>query len=205
MLIKVVAGIVVVVVLALAIVYLLMTRGPDLSEYEHLRDPAITTKPDQRMLVVRAQGDPNEVGGEALGLLFKLYFGIKGVAKGPKQPAPRARWPVSLDVTPSEWVGHYALPVPDNVTEVPEHEAVAGLEVELVTWEYGEVAEILHVGPYSEEEPTIERLHAFIEDSGYEIVGDHEEEYLKGPGMPLIRVRPEDYYTIIRYQVGKAQ
>jgi hypothetical protein len=205
MVIKIVVGIAVVAILALVALYLIFSRVPDLSEYEGLRDPAITTKPDQKMLVVRAQGDPNQVGGEAFGLLFKLYFGIKGVAKGPKQPAPRARWPVSLDVTPSEWVGHYAMPVPDHVAEIPEHEAGTGLEVELATWKYGEVAEILHVGPYSEEEPTIERLHAFIEDSGYEIVGDHEEEYLRGPGMPLIRVRPEDYYTIIRYQVGKAQ
>jgi hypothetical protein len=205
MVIKIVVGIAVVAILALVALYLIFARGPDLSEYEGLRDPAITTKPDQKMLVVRVQGDPNQVGGEAFGLLFKLYFGIKGVAKGPKQPAPRARWPVSLDVAPSEWVGHYAMPVPDHVTEVPEHEAGTGPEVELATWKYGEVAEILHVGPYSEEEPTIERLHAFIEDSGYEIVGDHEEEYLRGPGMPLIRVRPEDYYTIIRYQVGKAQ
>jgi hypothetical protein len=210
MVIKVVVG-VVVVILALVILYLVMMRGPDLSEFERLRKPEIAIKSDQKMLVVRADGDPNEVGGEAFGLLFKLYFRIKGAPRGPKQPAPRARWPVSLDVAPSEdgvpseWVGHYAMPVPDHVTEVPEHEAGAGLEVELVTWVYGEVAEILHVGPYSEETPTIERLHAFIEESGYEIIGDHEEEYLRGPGMPFIRVRPEDYYTIIRYQVRKAQ
>jgi hypothetical protein len=204
MAIKIVAGIVVLIVLALAIIYFLFMRGPDLSEYEHLRDPKISTKPDQKMLVVRAQGDPNQVGAEAFALLFKLYFGVKGAAKGPKQPAPRARWPVSLEVAPSDWVGHYAMPVPDHVMRIPDHETSAGLEVELGTWEYGEVAEILHVGPYSEEEPTIERLHAFIEESGYEIVGDHEEEYLRGPGMPLIRVRPEDYYTIIRYQVRRA-
>jgi hypothetical protein len=205
MIVKIVAGIVVLVILVLVILYLVMMRGPDLSGYERLRNPAISTKPDQKMLVVRARGDPNVAGGEAFGLLFKLYFKVKGVAKGPKQPAPRARWPVSLNVEPSEWVGHYALPVPDHVTVVPEHETTTELEVELMTWEYGEVAEILHVGPYGEEKPTIERLHAFIEDGGYDIVGDHEEEYLRGPGMPFIKVRPEDYYTIIRYQVEKAQ
>ena len=78
------------------------------------------------------------------------------------------------------------------------------MEVELTTWEYSEVAEILHVGPYSEEQPTVERLRAFIEESGYEIIGDHEEEYLKGPGM-FVRVRPEDYATIIRYRVRKVR
>jgi hypothetical protein len=205
MVIRIVIGLVVVAVLVLVVLYLVFSRGPDLSAYEYLRDPAITTKPNQKMLVVKAQGDPNDVGRVAFGLLMRLYFRTKGVAKGPKQPAPRARWPVSLDTAPSEWMGHYAMPVPDDVARAPEHDASEGLEVELATWEYGEVAEILHVGPYSEEEPTIQRLHAFIESQGYEIAGDHEEEYLRGPGMPFIRVRPEDYYTIIRYQVRKAQ
>lgn len=204
MVIKIVLGIVVVVALALAILYRLMMRGPDLSQFEHLREPGITTKANERMLVVKASGDPNVVGSDAFGLLFKLYFRIKGAQRGPKQPAPRARWPESLDTPASEWVGYYGMPVPEHVSELPAHEAGAGLEVELTTWEYGQVAEILHVGPYSEEQPTIERLKAFIEESGYEITGDHEEEYLKGPGM-FVKVRPEDYTTIIRYRVRKAQ
>jgi hypothetical protein len=37
-------------------------------------------------------------------------------------------------------------------------------------------------------------------DEGYAAVGPHEEECLKGPGMAP---GPDDYWTIIRYQVRK--
>ncbi len=147
---------------------------------------------------------PNEFGGKAFGLLFKTYFKIKGTPKGSKQPAPRARWPVSLDSPQSEWIGRYAMPVPEDTTELPEYKAEPGLTMELTTWEYGEVAEILHIGPYDKEEPTIEKLHNFIAQNGYEIIGEHEEEYLKGPGM-FFKGNPEKYYTIIRYQVKKKE
>jgi hypothetical protein len=118
-------------------------------------------------------------------------------------PAPRARWPVSLDTPKSEWLGLYALPVPETTTELPQYEAQAGLNVSLTTWEYGEVAEILHIGPYDQEQPTVKRLMDFINEQGYAIIGDHEEEYLKGPTM-FSRGDPEKYTTIIRYRVKKS-
>ena len=62
--------------------------------------------------------------------------------------------------------------------------------------------DMLHTGPYSEETLTIQKLRDFIASSGYEIIGEHEEEYLHGPGMPP--GSPKDYYTIIRYRVRKA-
>ena len=96
------------------------------------------------------------------------------------------------------------MPVPDSVGSLPEQAASAsGLRAELATWEYGQVAEILHVGPYSEEEPTIRKLLQFVKDSGYATTGEHEEEYLKGPGM-FGTGGPEKYLTIIRYRLKKA-
>ena len=176
--------------------------GPDLSQFEHLKEPQITTKADQKVIVVEATGSPDEIGGKAFGLLLKLYFKTKGAPKGPKQSAPRARWPISPDTPQSEWIGRYAMPVPDEVTTLPEYEAEAELKVELTTWEYGEVAEILHIGPYDKEDQTIAKLMTFIEQQGYKIIGEHEEEYLKGPGM-FFKGNPEKYYTIIRYRVRK--
>ena len=64
------------------------------------------------------------------------------------------------------------------------------------TWKYGTVAEILHIGPYSEEGPSIEKLHKFIGESGCEIAGAHEEEYLTRPTAKVIK-------TIIRYPVRR--
>ena len=50
--------------------------------------------------------------------------------------------------------------------------------------------------------PTVEKLKSFVATNGYEIAGDHEEEYLKGPGM-FSKGNPDEYYTILRYQVRK--
>ncbi|HEU4390995.1 MAG TPA: GyrI-like domain-containing protein [Blastocatellia bacterium] len=173
------------------------------SQLDNLKEPRIVTRKDERMLVVEATGDPNVVGGKAFSHLFQLYYAMKETPKGPGQGVPRARWPESLDHPKSEWTGYYALPVPETVTELPIQEAPAGLRVLLTTWKYGEVAELLHAGPYDKEEPTFERLKSFIKSRGYETVGGHEEEYIKGPTMSG-KGDPEAYLTIIRYRVQRA-
>jgi hypothetical protein len=184
---------------------LLTASGPDPAQFEYLKQPHMRTMADQKVLVVEATGDPTAAGGEAFGLLFKTYFGLKGVPKSRRNLAPRARWPLSLDTPKDQWVGRYAMPVPDSITSLPDQPtSTSGLREELTTWSYGEVAEILHVGPYSREESTIRRLTDFIKSSGFEIVGDHEEEYIKGPGM-FSKGNPEKYLTIIRYRVKKGQ
>ena len=55
------------------------------------------------------------------------------------------------------------------------------------------VAEILHIGLYANEGPTIKHLHDYIADQGFIITGVHEEVYLSRPG-PKAK-------TIIRYAV----
>jgi len=164
----------------------------DLSSYESLKTPRLTTMARQKMIVVEAKGDPNMVAKDAFGLLYKTFFSLKGV----RMAAPRARWLNMATDPKDQWVGLYGLPIPDPITQLPE-----GIQdVRIEDWEYGEVAEILHVGPYAEEDPTIAKLHEFIGESGYEIAGPHEEEYLRGPGMAA---SPSDYWTIIRYSVRK--
>ena len=79
-----------------------------------------------------------------------------------------------------------------------------GLDVEITTWPYGDVVEMLHVGACDREEPTIAELTPFIQDCRCEIVGGHEEEYLKGPGL-FSKGNPEKYLTIIRYRVKKVE
>lgn len=192
------------VILALAVLgavlvgYLMFGRGPDVSTYEALKSPRITHKADQRMLQVEATGDPNTT--KAFGLLFQTYY--KNVtAHG--MAAPLARWPKPLETPKAEWVGLYGLPVPASLDKLAKTPSAPGYAVTLTTWQYGDVAEILHVGPYSTEAPTVEKLKAFIAAGGYEIAGPHEEEYLRGPGM-FGKGDPDKYYTIIRYQVKKA-
>jgi hypothetical protein len=164
----------------------------DFSAYDELKEPRIRTMPDQRMLVVEAKGDPKVAAQSAFGLLFKTFFSLPGAQMAP----PRGRWLGTSDKPKDQWVGLYGLPLPATVTELPPGTTGARIE----TWEYGEVAEILHLGPYDQETPTIERLLAFIKEKGYRVAGPHEEEYLKGPGMAA---SPADYLTIIRLRVQK--
>jgi hypothetical protein len=175
--------------------------GPDASQFVVLREPRLTRMADQRMLVVEATGDPNVVAGAAFKLLFKTYFTLQGVSRAGRQPAPRARWTFSVDMPRNEWRGRYALPVPEAVSDLPEKVAEP-MAIVITTWAYGDVAEILHIGSYSTEQPDIERLRAFIDSQGYRVVGDHEEEYVKGPGM-IFAGDPDTYLTIIRLRVEK--
>ncbi len=175
-------------------------RGPDLRIYEALKAPRISAKPDQKVLIVTAKGNPNVIGKRAFSTLYKTYFKLRDVPK--TKLIPRARWEAGSADDLDTALGHYALPVPDSVTAVPAGEIPAGLEIKIAAWKYGNVAEILHIGPYEKETPTVERLKDFIKESGYEIAGLHEEEYVKGPGM-FGKGNPEKYYTIIRYPIEK--
>jgi effector-binding domain-containing protein len=187
--------------LIIAVAIFMRLQEPDLSQYMALKDPALRTMPPQRVLMVTAQGTPGKAGKKAFGLLMKTYFGLKGVPKGgPGFKAPRARWPLPATVPESQWIGLYAMPIPDSIKAMKLPSPPEGMTIQLTTWQYGRVAEILHVGPYDKEQPAIQQLHEFIENNGCRIAGMHEEEYLKGPGM-FFRGDPKKYHTIIRYQV----
>lgn len=58
----------------------------------------------------------------------------------------------------------------------------------------GECVQVLHVGPYSAEGPTIAALHAFIDDLGRTPRGKHHEIYLSDAR----RTPPEKLRTILR-------
>lgn len=57
----------------------------------------------------------------------------------------------------------------------------------------GRCAQVLHIGPFSEEGPTIERLHQFI-DARTSRTGKHHEIYLSD----IRRAAPAKWKTIIR-------
>ena len=103
--------------------------------------------------------------------------------------------PMLTHLTPmEEWTNVIGLPVPEDTVYLPQK--VGGHEIKIETWEYGTVAQILHHGSYEQEANSVERLHRFITDNGYKIVGVHEEEYLTRPDAKAPR-------TIIRYRVRK--
>ncbi len=179
----------------------LMSNGAKLEDFEHLLEPSITSMEDQKVIQVKTVGDPDESAGDAIGVLYKSYYSIEGISKKGKPPWPLARWDADFSAPDSEWVGYFALRVPDKVDHIQELTSKSGYLVALRIWQYGEVAEILHVGSYDNEQETVDKLKTFIDESGYEIVGKHEEEYLKGPGM-FGKGNPDKYLTIIRYPVA---
>lgn len=164
--------------------------------------PELTELPARTMAVARTVGDPTVVGQKVFPALYGAVYGLKFALKKEgvefKVEAPRARWfngPDWRSVPREKWTADWAIPVPDGTTELIQKDPETPVSVE--TWEYGDVAQVLHIGTYAEEEPTIERLHAFIAEQGYEIAGPHEEEYTSRPGA-------KEQKTVIRYQVRKA-
>ncbi len=59
--------------------------------------------------------------------------------------------------------------------------------------------QMMHVGPYSTEKATIEKMDAFAHENGYQMHGKHHEIYLGDP----MRAQPEKLKTILRHPVRK--
>ena len=66
--------------------------------------------------------------------------------------------------------------------------------VRLETLTEGPSAQVLYLGPFADEGPTIQRIHDFIHAAGKELRGKHHEIYLSDPR----RTAPEKLKTIIR-------
>ena len=60
--------------------------------------------------------------------------------------------------------------------------------------------QILHMGPYDKEQPTIGELHAYVAAHGLAVTGKHHEIYVSDPGI----TRPEKLKTVIRLAVKRA-
>jgi hypothetical protein len=60
-------------------------------------------------------------------------------------------------------------------------------------------AQIMHIGPYSEEPATIEKMNAFTSENGYRLRGKHHEIYIGDPR----RAKPENLKTVLRHPVEK--
>ena len=162
-------------------------------------DPQLIEMLPQKMAVVQGKGAPDKVFAELMPALYGSVYTLKFDLKKKGLPTfkvsgLRARYPDTLLVPREAWTHIIGLPVPEDTNALPQK--VTGVEVKLDTWEYGTVAQVLHIGRYDQEQPTIERLHRFIEENGYEIAGMHEEEYLTKPDAKVVK-------TIIRYMVRK--
>jgi len=109
------------------------------------------------------------------------------------------------DVDRALWRWRALIVQPEPVDEALLAEAVEGARVKapaidrlyIERWHEGLAAQVLHVGPYAAEAPTIVRLHDAIAGLGYQARGRHHEIYLGDPR----RSAPEKLRTIIRHPV----
>lgn len=160
---------------------------------DRFKEPRIFDMPSYTMAVVESGGDPSDVRQEVLKSLYDAVYGLKFHLRrsgGEDFKVHELRSRRLGDARVVSW----GLPIPDGITSLPTKPT--GPRVHVEVWEYGAVAQILHVGRLSEEGPAVERLRAFIEESGYEIAGPLDEEYLTDPHAP----EPKVY---IRYQVRR--
>ena len=71
----------------------------------------------------------------------------------------------------------------------------------LDTFEEGLCVQTMHIGPYATELETLERMHAFMEENGYQdqvgLGGLHHEIYIGDPR----RAAPEKLKTVLRHPV----
>lgn len=74
---------------------------------------------------------------------------------------------------------------------------VKGTEVKSTKIELGEVVVTLHVGPYSEEGPVIQKMHQYAFDNDKIIYGKQLEIYIGDPR----RSAPEKLKTVLGQQI----
>ncbi len=198
------------------------TVRPDLSATRTVR--FIDLQP-VRVIAVDGSGLPGPEGewAAALGALFSTAYTLKfalkkarglQVSAGPLEglwPLPPdtdiAAAPPDAPVIPDLATWRVLMVLPEEATdeEIAAARIAAALRRpgpgfdRLIVEEFaeGRAAQILHVGPYDAEPPTIAALHAAIIAAGCRPRGAHHEIYLGDPG----RTAPERLKTIIRQPV----
>jgi hypothetical protein len=164
-------------------------------------EPGLVTLPDLTVAVVHSTGDPGEAAEYVMKALYGAAYGLKFALKKRgvemKLEWPRARWAWTPGAPPSGPLeGDWALPVPDGTVTEDLAQKVEDWPVAVRRWEYGECVWIMHAGAYDAEEPTVAKLVAFVDESGLEICGVHEEWYLSQPSAKVPK-------TVILYPVRR--
>jgi len=167
-------------------------------------------------LMVDGIGDPNtsKSYAEAIEALYSVSYTAKFILKkGPQKidyavmPLESLWWADDMTVystgDKSKWKWTAMIMQPDFVAkeiiataieEVRRKKNLPGVDrLRLEDFAEGRCAQVLHVGPFSEEGPTIARVHEFI-DARSSRVGKHHEIYLSD----IRRAAPASWKTIVR-------
>lgn len=172
--------------------------------------------PAFKFLMIDGEGDPNtcQEYAQAVEALFSVSYTAKFMIKKGSQESDysvmpleglwwaddlsafvandRASWKWTMMIMQPRFVANEVIET--AITEVRRKKRLPGIDkLRLEEFAEGRCAQVLHVGPFSEEGPTIERLHAFI-DARSGLTGKHHEIYLSD----IRRADPKKWKTIIR-------
>ena len=173
--------------------------------------------PTMNFLMVDGEGDPNtsQQFKEAVETLYSLSYTLKFmVKKGPKAidygvmpleglwwsqdmstftGGDKSKWKWTLMIMQPKYVSRNL--VDAAVVEVRKKKNPAALpKARFHTFSEGLVAQTMHIGPFSDEGPTVQRVHDFIDYCGGKRVGKHHEIYLSD----IRKSDPKKWKTIIR-------
>lgn len=103
------------------------------------------------------------------------------------------RWKWTLMIMQPDLISADA--VKEAVSQVKAKKNPPALEkLRFERFDEGKAAQIMHIGSFDNEGPTVEKVHRCIEDAGGRLSGRHHEIYLNDPR----RTAPEKLKTIIR-------
>ena len=188
--------------------------------YTAKRKPEMIDVPEGMFLTILGKGDPNgEEYQQAMMALYGVSYTLKFSQKAEgrdytvmhleglwwvdggvfdlNDPAPREQWRWKSMIRQPDFVTGEM--VEEIRPSVREKRGAMVDQVKLESFHEGLSAQVMHVGPYSEEGPTIQLLHDYITELGYRMRGDHHEIYLSDPR----RSKPEKLKTIIRHPIEK--
>jgi hypothetical protein len=183
-------------------------------------EPAFVDVPEMTFLTIDGTGDPNTslAFQAAVEALYAASYGLKFAIKRAPSGIDHVVMPLEglwhvpgqtgyPEGAPDAWSWTLMIKQPDEVTQELAEEAIhdaavrkplpAATQLRLERFHEGRSAQVMYVGPFAAERPTIERLMAFIRDQGHEPEGRHHEIYLSDPA----RTAPEKLKTIIRHPV----
>jgi hypothetical protein len=198
-----------------------MTKLDLKQQLKHLYQPSakevvLVDVPPMNYLMVDGEGDPNtsQAYADAVEALFAVAYTIKFVVKKGDLAIDYGVMPLeglwwaedmanfSVD-DKSNWQWTMMIMQPDFVTEALVNTAIAEVtkkknpaaiaKVRFAPFTEGSCAQILHIGPFSAEGPTIEKVHQFIAARG-NLAGKHHEIYLSD----IRKADPAKWKTIIR-------
>lgn len=198
-------------------------------QLKHLYNPSamkveIVDVPQMNFLMIDGEGDPNtsQSFSDAIEALYSVSYTLKFMVKKGKigvdygvLPLEALWWADDMSAfntgKKDAWKWTLMIMQPEFITLKMVKEAIEEADrkkksvslplVRFVTFKEGKSAQIMHIGPFSEEGPTIEKVHLFIENSGSTRVGKHHEIYLSD----IRRAAPEKWKTIVRQPMSGLQ